>query len=1313
MAPLKKIRILVFFFVLALSGIFLLAQDRGNLEVFGRLEENNKIISGGTIRILENGSLIASTSSNFRGRFNFMLEVGKEYIVEFSAPDMVTKRLRFDTRIPQGATRQNFFEFDFVMDLFPFVDGIDFGHFDQPLASIEFVRAENKFSFSEQAAAPRLARANAIRNEVYDLIQRRQRYAEVILRADNQFNTRSYETARVLYVEASGYLPNEVHPKNRIQAIDQILAGAKEAEENYRRIITQADNAFSGRNYDSARTSYREALNLKPLEGYPRQRLEEIERILARQQEQEKRYREMIAQADNAFNRTDYAPARTIYQEASVLKPEEAYPKQKIQEISDILSRQQDLQNRYNGLIARADQAFQTNDLSGARPLYQQALDLKPNEQHPKLRIEEIDRRLANLQQTEDQYRRLIEQADRAFENTQWADARAAYVRALELKARERHPAERIQQIDRMMAEQADRDRRYQETIRRADQEFGMRNLLAAKALYEQALSLKSGEGHPSGRIAEINRLLSDQAELDRRYNELIRNADNAFTARSYAAAREAYVQAGGFKPNENYPRQRITAIDDILAKEKVDRDYTQAIGLADAAYQQNDFAKALGHYREASGIKPAEAYPRSRITELTNLLAQTQQLNDRYDAAVAEGDRLFNQRTYPAARNAYARAVEVKPDQEYPRNRIREIDQILAQQDADTRYFQAIEIADRAFAGNDYTAARGAYIRASEIKSAEEYPRNRIAEIDRILQTQAANQRRYNELIAQADAAFNRKDYPVALVAYRQALELISDAYPRRRIEEIEGLLANQSRLDEQYRTILAVADQHFRARDWNPAQDSYQRALELKPGEVYPRQQITEIERLRNQQAVDGRYEQLVSDANRAFDARNYNQARPLYVQAQELKTQEAHPRSRINEIDEILRRIQTTERAYAENIQKGDAAFQQNDLNGARSFYVTASGLKPSESYPRNKIGEIDRLLEQTQGLRRQYNGLISQGDKAFEEQVLGQARGFYLQASQLFAQEPYPQQQIARIDQILADRDRIDKAYQEAITQADRSFASRVYPRAKEFYEQALGLKPGESYPRSRIQEIDRILGVAQQEEAAYQAVIREADQLFSQNQYIGAKDVYFRASRLRPNDPYPRNRIAEIDRILAESFGSAQAYNNAIAEGDRFFNQKQYYASRNAYQQALAMRPGQSYPENRIREINEIIARSQDMDEFYRRGSMEVSGVREVVKNNEEKRYQFVPFERRRRGSYVVVTAENLSGRNIQLFVNYGQNQNRVGGFALTLGPRPGVQELRIEISGQSRWITDNNDWIGLLPVGGDLEIHAVRIVFGN
>ena len=53
------------------------------------------------------------------------------------------------------------------------------------------------------------------------------------------------------------------------------------------------------------------------------------------------------------------------------------------------------------------------------------------------------------------------------------------------------------------------------------------------------------------------------------------------------------------------------------------------------------------------------------------------------------------------------------------------------------------------------------------------------------------------------------------------------------------------------------------------------------------------------------------------------------------------------------------------------------------------------------------------------------------------------------------------------------------------------------------------------------------------EKEYRKVIQKADDCFQQQDFPKAKEYYLRAVNFRPSDPYPKQRLEEIEAILAE------------------------------------------------------------------------------------------------------------------------------------------------------------------------------------
>ena len=114
-----------------------------------------------------------------------------------------------------------------------------------------------------------------------------------------------------------------------------LLVFSKNAQ--YDKAISLADENYTAQNYTEAKGHYEDALIIKPDEEYPLQQLEDIGDKLKRLEKQQK-YSDAIQTADNLFNQKDYERAKDFYLLAINYNDIETYPVDQIRKIEDILA---------------------------------------------------------------------------------------------------------------------------------------------------------------------------------------------------------------------------------------------------------------------------------------------------------------------------------------------------------------------------------------------------------------------------------------------------------------------------------------------------------------------------------------------------------------------------------------------------------------------------------------------------------------------------------------------------------------------------------------------------------------------------------------------------------------------------------------------------------------------------------------------------------------------------------------------------------------------------------------------------------------
>ncbi len=977
------------------------------LEVSARIkkEETKKRMEGVTVTIKRNGTVWKTLKTDANGGFGAMLPSDAIYMVAFSMPGHVTKRIEFSTKfVPEEDAKYGLDFAGFEVTLFEKIEDLDVSILDQPIAKIAF---------------------------------------------DPEIGYMDFDAAYTKSI------------KKELDRLKQELADRLKAEEekrklkqkNYDAAIDAGDKAFNGEDWAAAKPYYEKALVLFPKEAYPATQLGDISAKLAAAAGATKMYNAAIAKADAAFQAKDYDQALVAYQNASNAMPDEQYPKDQLKAVNSILAELKKVDKEYNELMAAGNKSMLSSDYDDAKEKYNSALKLKGDEQIPKDKLAKIATILAEQGAKEKGYTDAITAADAALEAKEYDQAVAAYQKALGLKPTETYPQQKIDEVKLLKENAKKMDENYNSFISSADAAMVLKDYATAKSNYEQALALKASETYPNQKIEQIKELMGASAKLDADYENYIKEGDNLFSAKKYEEAKGKFNAALGLKSAEQGPKDKIKLIEEALAalaaeeagKKAIEAEYKALITAADGLLGAKDYDQAKLKYNAALGIKSGEEYPTAQLKEIEVALAEFARLKaaeelalaagaekeTKYNAAIAAADNSFNAKEYDQAKLKYNAALGIKSGEEYPTAQLKEIEVALAEvarlkaaeesalaagAEKDTKYNAAIAAADNSFKEKEYAAAKLNYNKAIAIKPGESYPKEQLTAIESAIASSDKNaadalaaesakkkSAYFDAVIAEAEAELTAKNYKEAITKFTQALGVIpGEKYPTDKIKEITEILANiesakvnknleKEKLAQKYKTFIASADQKISAQNYAAAKSDYESALLLKPSETYPKKQLTEIERLlaialakeneisltanaQNQKKED--YDQFIKNADAAFSAKNYTKALLAYNQALAISPKEAYPKSKIIAIEKIVADLSAQENVnkaellaekekrekYDQLIFNGNRAMKLKDYSKAKVIFSNALALYSTEKYPQTKLAEIEALLNE---------------------------------------------------------------------------------------------------------------------------------------------------------------------------------------------------------------------------------------------------------------------------------------------------------------------------------------------------------------
>ena len=1090
------------------------------------------------------------------------------------------------------------------------------------------------------------------------------KYDEAMTKAAAAEKVNQLETAITEYKRASGYKPAENAPKEKISTLQELITNQAKSEQLYLAAIERGDNALKVNDFTTAKTAFEEAAAAKPSETYPKNKIAEINDIIQKREAKKGSYDEAIASADQAVKEKDYQKAKAEYQKASGIFPTETYPKEQITKMDALMADAAKRDQNYIAEIEKGDQAFKANDFDAAKKAYEAAGGIKPEEAYPKTKLAEINNLIAERAAKDKEYQDKISEADKSLAEKKYELAKTAYQAAAALKPRETYPKEKITEIDGVLSQLAAKEENYKKAITKGDQALGNDDFQAAKTAFNEALTLKPDEAYPKDKLAEIETIVLKNQQVEENYKKAIQNGDDALQAKDFENAKKFYKEAIALKETEKYPKDKLAEIDQKLAAAKeVEENYAAAIKEGDAAFSSNEFEKAKLAFTKAKDLKPEEAYPQEQLTKINETLAAAKKVDEDYKTAIKEGDAAIASLNYNQAKTAFEKAANLKSNEAYPKDKIKEIDTLLAEQNKKQEdYKQAIASADRAFDAKEWEKAKTNYETALTIKQ-EEHPKNRIQEIETTLKEIAEKEKAaakieadYQAAISKGDQSLNNEKLEDAIAAFTQAQQLKpEEEYPSKKLAEIKTVqdrLAKEkaeaeelAKKEADYKSLITAADKAFSANDLKDARENYQAALAIKAEEKHPQERIAAInEQLADAAEQDKVYTAAIKSGDDLFNAQKFEEAKQKYNEALSVKSGEKYPKDQLQVIDTKLAELAAKqeeirlkqEQANADQqkfdafVSKADEAFAQKKYEDAKTNYESALGVKEA-SYPAEKLAEIEKILIQLASkeeeaakaaqqakIDAEYQGLIAEADQLLNEKNYQDAKKKYQDALAV-KNEQYAQQKVDEIDGILAalvkkneaekEKANRDNQYMASITQADEMYSSERFEKAKAKYEEALTYKD-EQYPKDQLKAVEAALAAKAKRDAKlaqeaksqteYIATIQNADKALSNDNFKEALALYQKALNLMPNETYPSNKIDQINSILEREELSDNAqraiieskYMESITLADLAIDSKDYVEAREYYKNAKSLKPKEAYPVKMLAKIDELIANEE-------------------------------------------------------------------------------------------------------------------------
>ena len=436
-------------------------------------------------------------------------------------------------------------------------EGDGFMRTEEYAKAIESYEAALALKPGEAYPTEQIALATKTLEELAANMANQEKFNELMAEGDQLVGEKKYPEALVPYKSALELMPDNREVMRKIDEAELAIQNAEalaKKQADYDAAVASADAAFDTEQYEEAKAAYQLASGIIPEETYPGERIAECDAkisALANAAELQANYDKAMADGETAMTASTYADAVEAFSSALTFMPEDPAATTKLAEAQGLLAEEQaeseKLEN-YQALIDEADQRLADEDFATSKEKYQAAKELMPDEIYPTEQITKIDAILkerADSEATQLAYDNAMTAGNSAMDEKNFTEAIAQYETALTAIPEDKDATtalEGAQAAKQAADDDAALNASYQEKIDSADEKFANEDLDGAKVDYEAAIAIKN-EPYPTDQIALIQTMIEERANeaaeaerlagLQEAYDAHIKTGDEAMTGRA------------------------------------------------------------------------------------------------------------------------------------------------------------------------------------------------------------------------------------------------------------------------------------------------------------------------------------------------------------------------------------------------------------------------------------------------------------------------------------------------------------------------------------------------------------------------------------------------------------------------------------------------------------------------------------------------------------------------------------------------------------------------------------------------------------
>lgn len=1036
--------------------------------------------------------------------------------------------------------------------------------------------AKNKFKealtldANNATAKDRIAQIDKLLAGQKELADKEVKFKDNVAKGDAEVKNESWKKAIDFYQVALTFKDDQSVKDKIAQAQSNLknLEEAQKLEQEYQKLIKEANDFRDAKKLTEALAKYEAAKNIKPTDNYAQQEIDKIKSLLDEQKlaaEKKQQLEKLLAEGETLFTSKDFANAKNKFNEVLTIEKTHAAATKRIADCEAELAKlagEAAKQQQIAAFIQEGKSAFDREEFEAAEKSFKSVLELDKSNATATQYLADIKSKLEAKKKANDlkkQWEELVSKGDAASAASKWEEAINLYSQAIKIENNQQ-VADKIANAQQKLNEQLNAkelDAKYQATIKAADDLRNSEKWNEAILKYTEAKQIKPNETYPQLEIDKINLILANKKNDEAKNAQiasLLTEGQNALTSQDYNLAKTKYQAVLALDAKNATATNKLAEISAIeaqlLDKQKSEEQFAQLKASGKEAFNAENYDKAISDFEKALKIK--------NDTEITNLIAQiaskkaaNTERKAEIDRLLAKGKEAFDKKAWADAAESYNKVLKLDENNLTAKSQLAIIEGELLKAKNSAKIAEEFEHLKAQglteYQAKEWEKARHSFSEALKLKSDSEVSK-KLEDVNKQLEELAKIEKLkadYANFITKAENAEAAKNYSSAIENYTAANNLQSSKQLTDKIEQLKALLEQQKALsaeDKKFNDLIAKGDELVAKKDYTNAIQKYNEALKVKPNDQLPVIKAKEAERLASEQKLseeDAAFDKIITAINNKIDENDFKKARDYIKTASQLRPTDPRPAALAAKIDSI----EKENSSFAEFMDKGAKNEKDKKYQDALTNYEKAKVIKPNNAEVIAKIDALRKLIdEQNSSLDKEklfkqyYDAGIAKASVKEYELALNNFKNALNQKPS----DSNTLQKIAEIESILAKIEaekaaklQDESAFNKIILEADDYFNSKEYQKAGETYRKALYVRPEHAYAKMRLAESERLNKLESEKLAnqQYQKILDVADGHLVNKDYDKALEYYNRALNIKSNDPYPKNKINEINGIL--------------------------------------------------------------------------------------------------------------------------------------------------------------------------------------